>query len=148
MEGLEQLVRTPLDREAKKNLRRVARESYKRAHPEFAELLDREGPKLPIHHRRQLEHAHLFPDEDINAHDNLVMVIDDAHDHINALWTRFRQARPQATAQEVDAASRIIEERFRPWYNQPRPPSGVPYSLEEAEATVLEQLKRLFSGLR
>ena len=29
---------------------------------------------LPIHHRRPLQYAHLFPDENINAGENLAML--------------------------------------------------------------------------
>lgn len=36
-------------------------------------LLDEKGFDLPIHHRHPLEYAHLFPEEDINARDNLAM---------------------------------------------------------------------------
>jgi hypothetical protein len=146
MEGIEQLVKTPLDRDQKKKLRAEAREVYKRLHPRFARALDQKGADLPIHHRRGLEHAHLFPDEDINAAGSLFMVPREAHEHINALWTRFRQVRPDATAREVEAMARIIDDRFKPWLNQPSMPSHVPYSLDEATETALEQLQRHFPG--
>ncbi|HYI01231.1 hypothetical protein, partial [Hyalangium sp.] len=51
MEGIEQLVKTPLDPTAKRKLRDAARESYKRSHPRFAKLLDEKSTDLPIHHR-------------------------------------------------------------------------------------------------
>jgi hypothetical protein len=147
MEGLEQLSKTPLEREAKKNLRRAAREAYKKVHPEFATLLDEAGGDQPIHHRLQLEHAHLFPDMDINATDNLVMVMKEVHDPVTRLWERFRRACPAATARQVEEAARIIDGQFKPWYNQPAAPPGVPYSLKKAEEAALEQLQRLFPGL-
>jgi hypothetical protein len=95
-----------------------------------------------------LEHAHLFPEQDINGADNLVMVMEKVHSRLNALWTKFRQARPQATAAEVDKAARVIDGRFQPWYHQPNEPSQVRYSLKEAEEVALEELQRLFPGLR
>lgn len=147
MEGIEQLANTPLDRGTKKELRRAAREAYKKAHPEVASLMDEAGVDLPIHHRRQLEHAHLFPDQDINAADNLVLVMRDVHEPISRLWERFRRACPQATAREVEEAARIIDGRFMPWYNRPVAPSQVPYPLKEAERAALEQLRRLIPGL-
>jgi hypothetical protein len=147
MESIEQLSTTPLDRDAKKLLRRAARETYKKSHPEFATLMDEAGVDLPVHHRRQLEHAHLFPDEDINAANNLVMVMREVHEPITRLWERFRRICPQATAREVDDAARIIDGRFMPWYNQLAAPPRVPYSLREAEEAALEQLRRRFPGL-
>jgi hypothetical protein len=147
MEGIEQLANTPLDRGTKKELRRAAREAYKKAHPEVASLMDEAGVDLPIHHRRQLEHAHLFPDEDINAADNLVLVMKEVHEPISRLWERFRRACPQATAREVEEAARIIDGHFKPWYNRPFAPPQVPYSLKEAEGAALEQLRRLIPGL-
>lgn len=147
MEGLEQLIRTPLDRETKIKLRARARQAYKAAHPEFADVLDQRGVLLPIHHRRPLEHAHLFPEEDINASTNLVMVTQQVHQRLDALWTKFRRARPQATAREVDAVSRTIDQQFQPWYHRASPPPHTPYSLKEAEEAALDQLKRLFPGL-
>jgi len=148
MEGIEQLVKTPLDGKSKNKLREKARISYKQLHPHLAKLIDEQGPNLPIHHRRQLEHAHLFPDEDINGADNLIMVTEKVHNRLNALWTRFRTARPQATADEVDKAARAIDGQFQPWYHQPGDPPHMPYSLKEAEETALEQLKSLFPNLR
>jgi hypothetical protein len=148
MAGIERALRTPLNKEAKNKLRESARTAYKRAHPEFANLLDELGGELPIHHRRPLEHAHLFPLDDINAPERLAMVKRDVHDRLNALWTKFRQARPQATAQEVEKAAKTIDDSFQPWYNRPDAPRDVPYSLEEAEETVLKQLQQLFPGLR
>lgn len=147
MEGLERLVKTPLDTTEKTKLRGEARKVYKRYHPQFAQALDTRGSDLPIHHRRGLEYAQLFPDEDINAADNLIMLTKDAHVCINRLWSKFRQARPQATAEDVEAVARTLDDRFKPWFNQPTAPSSVPYSLGEAEETALQQLQRLFPGL-
>lgn len=147
MEGIEQLSSTPLDKEAKKILRRTARETYKKAHPELATLMDEAAEDLPVHHRRQLEHAHLFPDEDINAIDNLALVRKEVHEPISRLWQKFRRARPAATAREVEEATRIIDDQFKPWYNQPGASPQVPYSLRRAEDAALEQLRRLFPGV-
>jgi hypothetical protein len=147
MEGMERLVQTPLDKDTKDQLRLRARGIYKRLHPHMAEALDQRGGLLPIHHRRPLEHAHLFPEDDINGADNLIMLTREAHDRINALWTKFRRARPQATAWDVEEAARAIDARFSPWYHRVDAPPQVPYSVKEAEATALTQLQRLFPGL-
>lgn len=148
MAGIEKALGTPLDTKAKEKLRVAARRAYKQAHPEFAQLLDARGFDLPIHHRRQLEHAHLFPLEDINAPENLAMVKRDVHERISALWSKFRQARPQATPQEVERAAQSIDGGFQPWYNRPDTPPDVPYSISEVEEAVLKQLQHLFPGLR
>lgn len=148
MAGIELTLRTPLNKEAKEKLRASARTAYKRAHPEFAKLLDELGHDLPIHHRRPLEHAHLFPADDVNAPEYLVMVQQHVHKRLNSLWNRFRQARPQATAQDVEKAAQSIDDGFKPWYNRADAPRNAPYSLDEAEAAVLKQLQQLFPGLR
>jgi hypothetical protein len=147
MEGIERLVKTPLTSSEKKILRDKARTIYKEHHPHFAQLLDEKGPDLPIHHRRGLEYADLFPAENINEADNLIMLTKGVHERINRLWGKFRQARPQATAEDVEAVARIIDDRFKHWFNQPDVPSKAPYSLGEAEETALRQLQQLLPGL-
>ncbi|HEX8700264.1 MAG TPA: hypothetical protein VF815_15565 [Myxococcaceae bacterium] len=147
MQGIEQLIQTPLDTNTKNKLRADARETYKKLHPHLAQLMDRQRGLLPIHHRRQLEYAHLFPEDDINATDNLILVMSDVHDRVNALWTKFRRARPQATAEDVERMARAIDDQFKHWYHQPREPPALPYSLAEAEQRALKQLRRLFPGL-
>ncbi len=148
MEGMERLIHEPLDERAKKLLRDRAREAYKRFRPEFAQVLTEQGSELPVHHRHSLEYAHLFPEEDVNAADNLIMLMRNVHERINAIWIKFRRARPQATAEEVEAVARIIDKQFKPWYHQPMSPAQVPYSLEEAEETALKQLQRMFPALK
>jgi hypothetical protein len=146
MEGLEQLVRTPLDDATKARLRQTARQYYKELHPELARVMDESPLALPVHHRRPLAHAHLFPDMDINAAENLVLMRQDAHKRINLLWERFRKRRPAATAQEVEAAAREIDARFSPWYHRVEEPPKLPYTLEEAEEAVWREFRRLFPG--
>jgi hypothetical protein len=148
MEGIEQLVHTPLDRQTKNKLREKARDIYAQHHPDLANLLKAQGRRLPIHHRRPLEYAHCFPDEDINAANNLIMLPENVHNRINALWTKFRQARPHTTAAEVETVARTLDDRFRPWFHQPSEPRLAPYSLKEAEESALKQLQRLFPGLQ
>ncbi len=144
MEELERLIHTPLDRNTKARLRERAREAYSNLHPEFAELLRTQQSLLPIHHRRPLEYAQLFPEDNINASENLIMVTREVHERVNALWTRFRQIRPSPTAQDVEAVARIVDRQFQPWYHQPGSPPRAPYALQEAADTALAQLQRLF----
>jgi hypothetical protein len=147
MTNLEELIHTPLDDLAKRKLRGRARDIYMAAHPRFEQILKARGQALPIHHQCPLEYAHLFPERDINAANNLVMLTREVHERINAIWVQFRRARPQATAKEVETVARTIEERFALWYHQPQPPAQLPYSVQEAEEIVLKQLRRLFPEL-
>ncbi|MGZ3459091.1 MAG: hypothetical protein ACXU86_11375, partial [Archangium sp.] len=120
---LEQAIQQPLDNNLRKTLRKEAREYYSELYPQFAESLDELQEKLPIHHRCPLDYAHLFPDEDINAGENLAMLQDYVHKRINALWGRFRRARPNPTADgRIARVAEPIpwprideEERWSPW---------------------------------
>jgi hypothetical protein len=144
---LEQLVQQPLAPNLKRTLRTEARESYRKLYPQFAEALHVRTSELPIHHRRQLEHAHLFPDEDINAGDNLAMVQKYVHDKISSLWGKFRKARPSPTADEVRRAAEIIDGHFEPWYHRVDDPPGLSKTAEEAKEAALSELRGRFPGL-
>lgn len=144
MDRVEQLAHTRLDESAKRRIRAEARSSYKSLRPELKDIIEKGGRDYPIHHRRQLEHAHLFPDENVNAAENLALVQYKVHEHINRAWDRFRQLRPEPTAQEVRDAARAIDAQFSPWYDQIRDPLGVTRTLGEAETAALKELERLF----
>lgn len=144
MERVEQLVHTRLDENAKRKIRAEARGYYKKLHPELKDVLEKGGREYPIHHRRQLEHAHLFPDENINAAENLAVVRYRVHEHLNRAWDRFRQLRPEPTAQEVRDAAKVIDGQFSSWYGQIGDPPGLTKTLGEAEKAALQELERLF----
>ncbi len=146
MEGIERLVHAPMDSQQKKDVRRAAREYYKRLRPEFAQALDEAGQVIPIHHRRPVEYAHCFPDEDINAAHNLVMVRRNVHQQINRAWDSFRKLRPEPTAREVDEAARIIDQQFADWYHQVHELPGVTKTLEAALSSAVRGLERTFPG--
>jgi len=146
MEGLEQLVKKPLTRDEKDLLRSSARAYYKKLYPELAKLMDEAGSALPIHHRCPLEYAHLFPSLDINAANNLAMVPGHVHKRLNLLWDKFRQARPHATARDVEEAARIIDGHFENWYHRASDPIGQP--LRSAEEAALAALRQLFPELK
>jgi hypothetical protein len=103
--------------------------------------------KWPVHHRRPLQYAHLFPDENINASVNLAVVEVSTHRRINVLWDRFRRARPQPTADEVLKATDAIDSQFKAWYH--RVDAAVPSTRtpEEAEKVALEVLQGFFGDL-
>jgi hypothetical protein len=144
---LEQVIQQPLSNHLKRTLREQAREYYAKLYPQFAEALDKSGSALPIHHRRQLEHAHLFPAEDINAGENLAMLQAYVHKELNLLWGKFRKARPSPTADEVRSAAGIIDGHFEPWYHRVDDPPGLLKTAEEAREASLRELRSRFPGL-
>jgi hypothetical protein len=144
---LEQVVQEPLGVDPKKLLRDEAREYYKELYPQFLKVLKDSGSKLPIHHRRPLQYAHLFPADDINAADNLAMLQKYVHQEINSLWGRFRKARPNPTADEVRRAAEIIDGHFEPWYHRVDDPPGLSRTAEEAREAALRELRSHFPGL-
>ncbi len=144
---LEQVIQQPLSVDLKETLRDEARKYYGKLHPQFVEALDIRTSGLPIHHRRQLEHAHLFPDENINAGDNLAMVQEYVHKKINFLWGRFRKAHPNPTADQVRRAVEIIDRHFQPWYHRVDDPPGFVKTADEAREAALRELRSQFPGL-
>ncbi|WP_309894978.1 hypothetical protein [Archangium sp.] len=103
--------------------------------------------KLPIHHRRPLQYAHLFPADDINAAENLAMLQRYVHEEINFLWGRFRKARPNPTADEVRRTAEIIDGYFESWYHRVDDPPGLSRTAEEAREAALRELRSHFAGL-
>jgi hypothetical protein len=148
MQGMETIVTRPLDDQQKKLLRSAARKRYKRLRPEVEAPMDDYPDLYPVHHRRPLEHAQLFPDEDINGAENLILVRGYVHDCINFLWTKFRKARPKPTAQEVERMARLIDEHFESWYHRVDLPDEMPVAVKEAEQAAWGEFQRLFSGLK
>jgi hypothetical protein len=144
---LEQVVQEPLNRGMKETLRDQARDYYKELHPHLARALEDLGQKLPIHHRRPLQYAHLFPADDINAAENLAMLQKYVHQEINSLWGWFRKARPNPTADEVRRAAEIIDGHFEPWYHRVNEPPGLSRTAGEAREAALRELRSHFPGL-
>jgi hypothetical protein len=144
---LEEAIQEPLHVGLKKELRRDAREFYAELYPQFAKILDELGSGIPIHHRRPLQYAHLFPDENINAAENLAMLQKYVHEEINFLWEKFRRARPNPTADEVRRAAEIIDGQFEPWYHRAADPPGVLKTAEQAREAAMRELRSRFPGL-
>ncbi len=145
---IEQVIQQPLGKNLKNSLRAEARRYYGRLYPQFDAILWQQGSALPIHHRRGLEYAHLFPDEDVNAGENLAMVLNHIHEKINVLWGKFRKARPNPTAEEVRHAAGIIDRHFEPWYHRIDEPPGLLKTAEEATEAALHDLQRRFPGFK
>jgi|GEM_PF-851987 len=144
---LEQAIQEPPDVDLKKELRRDARAYYAKLYPQFAKILEKQSKDIPIHHRRPLQYAHLFPDENINAGENLVMLKEYVHKRVNFLWGRFRSARPSPTTDEVRRAAEIIDRHFEPWYHRADEPPGILKTADDAREAALRELRSRFPGL-
>jgi hypothetical protein len=143
MNHLERIIRAPLSISEKEALRGAARRYYKKFHTPLHEAMRLKG-SYEVHHRRPLEYAHLFPDEDINAPANLRAVGEEAHQHISTLWTEFRHARANASADEVKKMEALVDEHFRRWYDTPHAPGDSAAALSEAVNAARRELKKMF----
>jgi hypothetical protein len=148
MERIEQLVAIPLSPDDKKSIREAARRYYKKLHPELEALMDEFPMRYPVHHRRPVEYAHLFPDEDINAAENLMLAQKPVHERINALWSKFRAAREGATAREVEEVAAIIDNHLGSWCDRVNLPEQLPPAFTKAEEAALRELQHRFTGLK
>lgn len=149
MSELDLIVRQPLDNTAKGQLRKAARSYYEKFHPELEDLVRQEWV-YPVHHRRPLEYAHLFPGEDINDPQNLALVYVGVHQRISAIWSKLRKANPNPTAEEVRLAAKEIDECFKQWYDKVADTSdrsAFESYLAYTESVALERLQRIFPGL-
>ncbi|PTL78165.1 hypothetical protein, partial [Vitiosangium sp. GDMCC 1.1324] len=144
---LEQAIQQPLSDTQKIALRKEARKHYAELYPQFAKSLDELREELPIHHRRPLQYAHLFPDENVNSGKNLAMTQQRIHKEINVLWERFRKSRPGPTPDEVRRAAEIIDRQFEPWYHRVKDPPRLLKTAEEAREAALRELRSQFPGL-
>jgi hypothetical protein len=144
---LEELIDAPLNNEEKRRLRSAAREEFLKSRPELARLLvNSKGVPYPIHHRRPLEYAQLFPGEDINALKNLTAVDGDVHTSINSVWTSVRSVRDAANAVDVDEVVAIVDRHFGRWYNVTYDKSSAS-ALAKAEAAALAEVQSLVARL-
>jgi hypothetical protein len=144
MNQLERLIKLPLEATGARRLRRAARESFVKLNPKLDELMRRKGP-YEVHHRYSLEHAHLFPEMDINARTNLTALGGEVHQSINSIWTEFRLARSNAKADEVKKVVDIIDRHFSRWYDTPHAPGESARALAEATKAARKEVERLLS---
>jgi hypothetical protein len=143
MNRLERLIRTPLSTSEKNELRRAARQSFERLHPQLHAAMTRVGA-YEVHHRRPLEYAYLFPSMDINSAANLKAVGKEVHQHIGRTWTEFRNIRVNPTGDEVDAVAGIIDRHFSRWYDRPHALGDTAAELDHAMAAARQELRRAF----
>jgi hypothetical protein len=123
---MEQSLTVKLDRNAKNALRAKAQDDFFGVfHPELAGVLrDADGVRYDVHHLIPLEHAHLFPDLDINAATNLTALDKPVHKKINRVWISLRTALGnEATSEQVKKVASIVDQHFGRWYNKVYEPS-------------------------
>lgn len=145
MNRIERLIQQPLGITEGRRLRRLARESFVKLNPRLDELMRSKGP-YELHHRRPLEYAHCFPEEDINAPANLRAVGEEVHQSISRVWTEFRSARGSPSAEEVDKVVDIVDRHFSRWYAQPHAPGESAQALAETTKLASAEVERLLSS--
>jgi hypothetical protein len=136
-----------LGTEAKKELRRLAREDLSKAYPGLLERLrELTGGQIDVHHRIRipLDFAHLFPFKNINAMENLAAVEQKVHFGINAVWEQYAaRAGAGATAAEVEAVATIVEKHFARWYSSTQYAPAPRGALQQAARDALFELNAL-----
>ncbi|TQF14002.1 hypothetical protein FJV41_20955 [Myxococcus llanfairpwllgwyngyllgogerychwyrndrobwllllantysiliogogogochensis] len=147
MARIERLAGTPLESSEKTAIREQARRFYKSLNPRLERVMDIDPERWPVHHRRPLQCAHLFPAENINAASNLAVVERSVHLRINALWMQFGRARPHASSADVRKVAEIIDHEFQPWYHRVDDVLGRGRTPEEAETAVMTMLERLYGSM-
>ncbi len=144
------LTTAKLSREAKEELREQARTLFfEKFRPDLAPLLRDKGITYDIHHRIQLEHAHLFPLRDINAEINLAAAAKPVHVKINSIWARLRNAPQAPTADEVARVEEIVSRHLGRWFNRVYDESpSTTQELAAAEQSALQEVNALIAQMR
>jgi hypothetical protein len=145
MNRLERLLKTPLSEAERSALRDAARRSFQRSQPMLEKAMITKGP-YELHHRRPLEYAHLFPEEDINAGANLKAVGKEVHQHISSVWTELRKYRSDIRRADVDRVTSIIDEHFARWYEKPYAQGDSTAELEVVMSAARREVRSLFSS--
>ncbi len=143
---LETRISVPLEREAKNELRRLARDDFFRLNSELVSALQKSlpGGKFDVHHRVPLEFAHLFPLKNINAMDNLVALDPAVHQGINSIWGAYSsRVGARTTSGEVEAVERIIGKHFGRWYNKGQGGSASKEGIYQATQNALDEMNAL-----
>jgi len=151
LQRMEQALTVKVDGRVRDALRAKAHDDFYRLfHPELAHVLRyANGRQYDVHHLIPLEHAHLFPQLDINAAANLVMLHELVHTRISTLWTTLRKNRVVLTAQEADRVVGIIDNHFGArWYNRADVPESELPLLDKAREAAMMELRQLFPGIR
>jgi hypothetical protein len=120
MGRLERVLGTPLNKDARSDLWRLARREYFEVyHPELAKLLGRNGlSSYQVHHICPMEYAHLFPRLDINSKANLAGVHLNVHRSISKVWTSMREYSARMGPEDVQRVIDIVNRHYGRWFNK------------------------------
>lgn len=148
---LDQLVVTPLDDTAKREMWTIARRRYwqdlARKDLELLQRLTAKGAKCEVHHRLPLEFAHLAGESDINELSNLVAVEKSVHESIGRVWTALRATRIEATLVEVQEVMTIVDRNYGRWYNATFDQASQLAALQAAEQASLKDVADLVARM-
>lgn len=142
---LNELTTARVSPEAKRELRRLAREEFDRAYPNLLEKMRElaEG-QIDVHHRIPLDFAYLFPYKDINAISNLAAIESNVHYGINSVWGAYTsRVGARATAAEVEAIEKLIEKNFGRWYSNAQMAPTSSEMVGRATQNTLQEMKAL-----
>ncbi|MCP3136576.1 hypothetical protein [Pyxidicoccus xibeiensis] len=143
---VESRLRAPLrEKYVKDKLREWARREYFETHrPGLAMEL---GPErlstYQVHHHHPLEYAHLFPERNINAAENLVGMADEVHESVNAIWELVRKSPGGVSARQAEAVVGIINTHYGRWFHAVYDASKSSRALLAAEQLALRDVRRL-----
>ena len=93
-----------------------------------------------------LEHAHRFPEMNINGSANLKALHSAVHERVNNVWTAFRPAGSKASPGEVRQVADIVDQHFQRWYDAVYEQASET-ALEEAEKAALREVRLLLARL-
>lgn len=149
MGRLEEVLTTPLDRDAKNRLWQWSRAEYFEVHnPQLARLLGAEELKLyQVHHIYPMQYAHLFPKLDINGKANLVGIHKNVHDSISAVWLSLgRTAAARMKPQDVTRVTEIVNRHYKRWFHRIYNPKDAD-ALASAERAALDEVAAIRAAL-
>ena len=150
LQRMEQALTVKVDGRVRDALRAKAHDDFYRLfHPELADVLRyANGRQYDVHHLIPLEHAHLFPQLDINAAANLTAVGQPVHAGINTVWNAFRKALGNtASPEQVRRMEAITQRHFGRWFNKVYEPRQTTPELDRATAAAMEDVTALVAEL-
>ena len=153
LQRLEQLAKTPLTRAEKNTLRDMARDRLwghlRQLNPDLpAKLVNTNGTAYQVHHKLGLEWAHLAPEFDVNALQNLAALEQNVHESIGRIWMAFRKNRPQPSLAEIKEVVAIVDRHYGRWYNVTCNGIREHAAIQAAQESALAELHGLLTRIK
>jgi hypothetical protein len=110
---------------------------------------DKSLGRMEVHHRVGLEYAHMFPERDPNAIDNLIGLDKFVHRQISHVWTAFRAASKdkKVTRATVDKVAKSIDDEFAAYYDTPFDEDAMVDGVMAAFHRAESEVKNIAGGL-